>query len=119
MSKIEKYKPNIEMIPPNQEVDENRERESDQVAHETTRLIRTLTSRVREIVGIIILLIALFSIIYGMIVSLFKHSNPTSAMEDSLKLLNAINTLQGLHGAFAIPNLGALQSNQSWNMTAS
>ena len=121
MSKMEK-KQNIELIPPVQEVFDQREerlRDREPAPSETSRLIRSLLIRVREVVAIVILLVAVFAIVFATIVSLFKQTNPTGAMEDTFKLLNTLNNLQAAHGAFAFPNIGALQANHSWNVTTS
>ena len=113
---------NIEMIPPVEELDEQRREmvhDRDPAPSETSMLIRSILTRVREVVAIVILLVAVFAIIFATIMSLFKQSGSTGAMEDTFKLLNTLNNLQAAHGAFAFPNIGAIQSNNSWNATTS
>ena len=83
--------------------------------HETSRLIRTLTSRVWQIVTVVILIIMLVACVAGLVASLFKQSQSGGTMEDSLKLLSALNNLQHFPGV-----LGAITSNNSttWNATS-
>ena len=82
--------------------------------HETSRLIRTLASRVKQFVTLIILVVMLVACVAGLVSSLFKHSQSGGSMEDSLKLLSAISNLQHL-GV-----LGAITSynNTTWNETS-
>jgi len=120
MSKVKKQ--NIELVPPDEEVDEAREvrfREREPAPSETSRLIRSILIRAREMVAIVLLLLGVFTIIFATIMNLFKQTNPSGAVEESFKLLNSLNNLQAAHGAFAFPNIGAIQSNNSWNATTS
>ena len=82
--------------------------------HETSRLIRTLASRVKQFVTLIILVVMLVACVAGLVSSLFKNSQSGVSMEDSLKLLSAINNLQNFPGV-----LGAITSNNNttWNET--
>ena len=51
--------------------------------HETSRLIRTLTSRVKQFVTLIILVVMLVACVAGLVTSIFKHSQSGGTMEDS------------------------------------
>ncbi len=51
--------------------------------HETSRLIRTLASRVKQFVTLIILVVMLVACVAGLVTSLFKHSQSGGTMEDS------------------------------------
>jgi hypothetical protein len=83
--------------------------------HETSRLIRTLTGRVKQVVTLIIIVVMLVACVAGLVTSLFKHSQTGTTLEESLKLLSAINNLHHFPGV-----LGAITSNNNatWNATS-
>jgi len=99
---------------------ENKASETEElpVTHEPIRLLTMIMKRAREVVALIVLIIVLLLTIYGMVYNLTKMGKPTDVFEDSFKVLNALAQLQAAHGAFAIPNIGAIIGNETWNETS-
>ena len=105
----------VSMLAVNEDEMEANRIEPPVLEHETSRLIRTLASRVKQFTTLIILVVMLVACVAGLVSSLFKHSQSGGTMEDSLKLLSSINNLQHFPGV-----LGAITSNNNvtWNETS-
>jgi len=111
----------IELNPREEELIETTEvqkTEASPVTRESFHLISTVATRIREIVSVVIMTIVLLVTIYGLVYNLFKSSNPTNTLEDSIKILETLQNLHAAHGAFAIPNIAPLLTNQTWNETS-
>ena len=105
----------VSMLAVNEDEMEANRIEPPVLEHETSRLIRTLASRVKQFTTLIILVVMLVACVAGLVSSLFKHSQSGGTMEDSLKLLSAINNLQH----FPVV-LGDITNNNcaTWNATS-
>ena len=113
MKKLDKVA-SISMLAINEDEMEANRIEPPVLEHETSRLIRTLIGRVKQFMTLIILVIMLVACVAGVVTSLFKHSQSGVTMDDSLKLLTALNNLQHFPGVLgAITNV----NNTAWNET--
>ena len=83
-----------------------------EIEHQTSRLISSLTTRAKQITTLVILCVVLVAAVSGLVSTLFKAGTTGSALQESLKILAAINNLQQMPGV-----LGAIQFNYTHNET--
>ena len=111
----------IELNPREEELIESKEVQTSEavpVTREQVHLISIVATRIKEIVSVVIMTIVLLVTIYGLVYNLIKSSNPSNHLEDSIKILETLQNLHPAHGAFAIPNIAPLLTNQTWNETS-
>ena len=80
-----------------------------EISRQSSLLLISIASRAKQIITVVILCLVLVGAVSGMVASLFKPGHTGSTLDESLKILSAINNLHQMPGV-----LGAIQSNPSY-----
>ena len=80
-----------------------------ELSRQSSLLLMTIASRAKQIVTLVILCVVLGAAVSGLVASLFKSGHTGSTLDESLKILSAINNFHQMPGV-----LGAIQFNASF-----